>query len=294
MNKFFTILKPIVFQLLRLFLLIWFWLTKKDPGGTIRETIYELIEQDEQDPEKAVDTEERTLLMNILSLKETFINKIMIPRARIIGIDQKESVENAMGLMVKNQVNRLIVFDGHLDKVVGCTTLLDCLRNNKKNLRSLAHELDGISPRMSILDLLIKMQQTGEKMVLALDDHGGTEGIVTFDDLIEEMIGNMKEAEEQLLPPGRITVNENGELEVDGHVELDELEELENQHLHFIKRDDIEINTIAGYICAYIGRLPSPGELITHPDGREYLILDASPRRIKRVCIRNRPKDVAV
>lgn len=282
--------KTITLRCTKACLSLWFLLSEKDPGGTMRETIYELIEQDENDPKKSIDVDERVLLSNILDLKETFVSSIMIPRAQILGIDKKNKVDDAINLMVKHNRNWLIVFDGNLDKILGYITVIDCLRNSKKPLAELRHELAAISPRMSILDLLMKMKHTGEKSVLVLDDHGGIEGIVVFNDLIQEIIGNI-ESDTHLSPPGRITVHDNGEIIVDGHVDLEELEEEHN--LKFVIADDIEVHTIAGYICAHLGRLPSRGELISHPDGRDYLILDASPRKIKRVAIRQRQKTIS-
>lgn len=290
MHKAKNLIKVLTLYCTKLLISLWFWLTEKDPGGAMRETIYELIEQDEKDPRKAIDVDERVLLSNILDLKEEFVSSVMVPRAQILGIDKKNTIEDAVDLMIKHNTNRLIIFDGNLDQIVGYTSIIDCLRNNKKSLADLAHQLDAISPRMSILDLLMKMKHTGEKAVLVLDDHGGIEGIVVFNDLIQEIIGNI-ESDSHLSPPGRITTRDNGEIVVDGHVDLEELEE--DLDLKFVIADDIEVHTIAGYICAHLGRLPSRGELISHPDGREYLILDASPRKIKRVCIRIREKATA-
>jgi magnesium and cobalt transporter len=287
MDKTKNLLKALTLSCTKLLISLWFFLTKKDPGGAMRETIYELIEQDEKDPKKAIDVDERVLLSNILDLKEEFVSSVMIPRAQILGIDKKNSIEDAIGLMIKHNTNRLIVFDGNLDQIIGYTSIIDCLRNSKKSLAELAHPLDAISPRMSILDLLMKMKHTGEKSVQVLDDHGGIEGMVVFSDLIQEIIGNI-ESDSHLSPPGRIAKRDNGEVIVDGHVDLEELED--DFDWKFVIADDIEIHTIAGYICAYLGRLPSRGELINHPDGREYLILDASPRKIKRVCIRPKQK----
>lgn len=283
-----NLLKTLTLRCTKMLISLWFWLTKKDPGGAMRETIYELIEQDEKDPKKEISVDERLLVSNILDLKEEFVSSVMVPRAQILGIDKKNTVEDAINLMVKHNINRLIVFDGNLDKIEGYTNIIDCLRNTKKSLKDIIHQLDAISPRMSILDLLMKMRKTGEKSVLVLDDHGGIEGIVVFSDLIQEIIGNI-ESDAHLTPPGRITVRDNGDLVVDGHVDLDELEE--EHHLKFVIADDIEVHTIAGYICAHLGRLPSRGELIdNHPDGRDYYIEEASPRKIKRVCIRMKSK----
>lgn len=290
MDKAKNFLKSLTLHCTKMLISLWFFLTEKDPGGAMRETIYELIEQDEKDPKKAIDVDERVLLSNILDLKEEFVSSVMIPRAQILGIDKKNTVEDAIDIMIKHNTNRLIIFDGNLDQIVGYTNIIDCLRNNKKELVEIAHQLDAISPRMSILDLLMKMKHTGEKSILVLDDHGGIEGLVVFNDLIQEIIGNI-ESDTHLSPPGRITTRDNGEIIVDGHVDLEELEE--NLDLKFAIADDIEIHTIAGYICAHLGRLPSRGELISHPDGRDYLILDASPRKIKRVCIRTKEKATA-
>lgn len=289
MSRTINICKAITLRCTKTFISLWFFLSEKDPGGTMRETIYELIEQDEDDPKKAIDVDERILLSNILDLKEEFVSSIMIPRAQILGIDKKNTVDDAINLMIKHNRNRIIIFDGNLDQIVGYINVIDCLRNSKKSLSDLAHKMDAISPRMSILDLLMKMKHTGEKSVLVLDDHGGIEGIVVFNDLIQEIIGNI-ESDTHLHPPGRITTQDNGEIIVDGHVDLEELEE--ERGLKFVIADDIEVHTIAGYICAYLGRLPSRGELISHPDGYDYLILEASPRKIKRVSIRLRQKAI--
>ena len=187
-----NLFKALTLRCTKAFISLWFFLSEKDPGGTMRETIYELIEQDEEDPKKAIDVDERVLLSNILDLKETFVSSIMIPRAQILGIDKKNTIEDALSLMIKNNTNRIIIFDVNLDQIIGYTNIIDCLRNDKKSLSELAHQLDAISPRMSILDLLIKMKHTGEKSVLVLDDHGGIEGIVMFNDLIQEIIGNIE------------------------------------------------------------------------------------------------------
>src|SRR3989338_8444783 len=111
--------KAITLRCTKAFLSLWFFLSEKDPGGTMRETIYELIEQDENDPKKSIDVDERVLLSNILDLKETFVSSIMIPRAQILGIDKKNKVDDATNLMVKHNRNWLIVFDGNLDKILG-------------------------------------------------------------------------------------------------------------------------------------------------------------------------------
>ena len=268
---------------------MWFKITKKDPGGTVKETIFELIEQDDQGPQKALDADERILLGNILDLKETFVYEIMVPRAQLVAIDKKLSVEDAVSMMIKNQMHRIIVYEDNLDKILGYVNLVDCLPSGKEkpSLEKAIQEIDAISPRMSILDLLLKMKHTGEKQVLVLDDHGGIEGIVTFSDLIQEIIGNI-ESDNHLNPPGKFMMRDNGDIVTDGHVELEVLEE--EYDLKFIVPEDIEVNTIAGYITSHIGRLPSRGELISHPDGRDYLIVDASPRKIKRICIRDKAK----
>lgn len=280
-----ALISKLLLKVTKGFIGLWFKYTKKDPGGTVRETIYELIEQD---PKKSLDSDERILLSNVLDLKETSVSEIMIPRAQIIACDVKSSKATLTDTMGQHHMSRVIVYENTLDHALGYIGLGECFQSKGKfDVKSLIHPIEAIAPHMSILDLLLKMRVSGEKMFLVLDEHGGIDGLVTFSHLIQEIIGDIDEIDDTYLnPPGNINLRENGDIVADGHVELDTLEE--EYSLKFHTHEDI--STISGYILAFLGRLPSRGELISHQDGYEYLILDANPRKIKKVCIRNKLK----
>jgi magnesium and cobalt transporter len=150
-------------------------------------------------------------------------------------------------------------------------------------LDRIIREVLFVPPSMRVLDLLLQMRDTGIHMAIVVDEYGGTDGLATIEDLVEEIVGEIQDEHDKILPP-RITELPDGALEADGRVEVEDLEaKLGLRLLEPDRREDVD--TLAGLIFTLLDRVPARGEVIRHPAGVEFEVLDADPRRIKRLRI---------
>jgi magnesium and cobalt transporter len=285
-----NIMSKTILIILKKLLKLWFKISKKDPDGHITETILELIEQDEGEGQHSIDADERALLGNVLDLKDTTVSSIQIPRSEIVMVPNTAKVEEILDIMIEKKMSQLIIYKSEIDNILGYVTqeeIISCYKNPKCkfDLKNFLRPLDFIAPSMQILDCLLIMKEKGQKMAIVIDEYGSVDGLVTFTDLIEEIIGDIQEGE-AINPPGTIAVKENGEVIIDGHTRLEIMDDALGTNLKQEPHNE-EVHTIAGLICEVIGRLPSRGEVILYKDNIEFLILDATPRKISRICIRN-------
>jgi magnesium and cobalt transporter len=137
---------------------------------------------------------------------------------------------------------------------------------------------------MRTLDLIFQMRETGTKMAMVVDEFGGIDGLVTFPDLIEEIIGDIQDAQDRT-PSYQLVERADGTIVADARVTLEEIAEKYSINLIVEGLED-EIDTLGGLVVALAGRVPARGELITHPAGLEIEVVDADPRRVKRLYIR--------
>ena len=275
-----------------------FWrkLTRQD-DSSLRETLEELIEEvDEVEP--SIESDERLLLGNVLNLRELTAHDVMIPRPDIVAVSHSITPQELIATMTRPGLSRIPVYKDNLDEILGMISMKDMLAwsQNKTatfKIRPLLREVLFISPSMRTLDLLLQMRQSGTKMALVVDEYGGIDGLVTFANLIEEIIGDIQNAHDQS-PPTRLQRLADGSILVDARYNLEELEEqltlsLLDDHM----TDDID--TIGGLVTLLAGHVPAPGELIRHPKGIEFEVMDADPRRIKTLLIHlTQKKDASV
>jgi magnesium and cobalt transporter len=137
---------------------------------------------------------------------------------------------------------------------------------------------------MRTLDLLFQMRETGTKMAMVVDEFGGVDGLVTFSVLIEEIIGDIQDAQDRT-PTHQLVERPDGSILADARIPLEEIAEKYGVNL-IVKGLEDEIDTLGGLVVALAGRVPTRGELITHPTGLEIEVLDADPRRVKRLNLR--------
>ncbi len=150
-------------------------------------------------------------------------------------------------------------------------------------LERIMREVLFVPPSMRVLDLLLQMRDTGVHMAIVVDEYGGTDGLATIEDLVEEIVGEIQDEHDKILP-ARIIELPDGALEADGRVEVEELEaRLGLRLLEPERREDVD--TLAGLIFTLLDRVPARGEVVRHPAGLEFEVLDADPRRIKRLRI---------
>jgi CBS domain containing-hemolysin-like protein len=269
---------------------LWRKLKGQDTENTLRETLEELIEEG-VDESSSIASDERELLGNVLNLRDLTAEDVMVPRIDIIAIPQDATEEELLGTLIRSRLKRLPVYKNTLDEVIGMIQIKDVLAwkasGKPLNIKSIIRDVLFISPTARTLDILFQMRESGTKMALVVDEYGGIDGLVSFSDLIEEIIGDIQDAQDRGSQQ-QLIKRSDGSILADGRIALEEIEE--NFGLRLVD-DDLadEVDTIGGLVTTLAGRVPNRGELIKHPHYPvEFEVLDADPRRIKRICIREK------
>ncbi|RZI46376.1 hemolysin family protein [Candidatus Finniella inopinata] len=263
---------------------------KNDNDNNLRETIEELIDE-VHEVEPSIESNERELLGNVLNLRDLTAYDVMLPRADIIAVPLGISAQDMIQQFVKTGVLQILIYKDNLDNVVGMLHVKDILawQISKKPwaLKTLMRNVLYISPTMRTLDLLLKMRETGSKVAVVVDEYGGVDGLVTFSNLIEEIIGDIQDAREQS-PSVQIEIRTDGTIFADARTTLEELNKAVGVELPLNDHDD-DIDTLGGLVVLLAGRVPIRGEVIRHPtSGIEFEVMEADPRKIRRVCIRQK------
>jgi CBS domain containing-hemolysin-like protein len=262
-------------------------------GHTLRETLEELIEEKEEEggqrPGEFTE-EERALLLNALSFGELQVLDVMVPRADIKAIEVGVDIGSVIAAMREAMHTRLPVYRNTLDEVIGMVHIKDMLPfwgdGEAFQLERIKREILFVPHSMRVLDLLLQMRDTGVHMAIVVDEYGGTDGMVTIEDMVEEIVGEIQDEHDKILPP-RITELPDGALEADARVEVEDLEkQLGLSLLDEERREDVD--TLSGLIFTLLDRMPARGEVVHHPAGIDFEVIDADPRRIKRLRILRR------
>jgi magnesium and cobalt transporter len=267
-------------------------------GHTLRETLEELIEETEEEGGQRsgeFTEEERALLLNALSFGELQVLDVMVPRADIKAIEVGADIGSVIAAMREAMHTRLPVYRNTLDEVIGMVHIKDMLPfwgdGAEFQLERIKREILYVPHSMRVLDLLLQMRDTGVHMAIVVDEYGGTDGMVTIEDMVEEIVGEIQDEHDKILPP-RITELADGALEADARVEVEDLEkQLGLALLDEERREDVD--TLSGLIFTLLDRLPARGEVVHHPAGIDFEVVDADPRRIKRLRILRRAPSAA-
>ncbi|MBT4220584.1 MAG: HlyC/CorC family transporter [Rhodospirillaceae bacterium] len=261
----------------------------------LRETLEELIEESDDDASKEpINAEERLMLMNILDLGELRVEDVMVPRADIVSLAADTSLDDLIGIFHKVLHSRFPVYVENLDDVQGMVHIKDLLSywNNKEefNLKGILRQVLFVPPSMAVLDLLLQMRQTHMHMAIVVDEYGGTDGLVTIEDLVEEIVGEIEDEHDE--EEGPLIVDRNdGTLDADARTPIVELEGRVGLDLLPDEQDE-DVDTLGGLVFSLLGRVPQRGELIAHESGLEFEITDADPRRVKRLRVRGVKPDL--
>ena len=270
------------------------WLKRLFKNGngenSARDVLEELIEEREVG-EVPIDDEERLLLANILELKDRTIHDVMVPRADIISVESETNLSNVIELITLEGHSRIPVFRGSLDDAIGMIHIKDVLawhgRDSEFSLRDIVRKVLFVPPSMQVLELLLEMRAARCHMALVVDEYGGIDGLVTIEDLVEEIVGEIEDEHDRTEEPIMVD-GPNGTLIADARVTIETLEERLGALLSEEEREDSD--TLGGLVFSLAGRVPVRGELISHSSGLEFEILDADPRRIKRLRLRELDK----
>jgi len=259
-------------------------------GETVRDTLEEIMEGRE-DLEQPINADERLLLANIFELRDRTVHDVMVPRADVVGIDENTSLVEVIQVITREGHSRLPVFKDTLDNTMGFIHAKDVLAwrgvetgfTPTKILRKVLF----VSPSMQVLELLLEMRDVRAHMALVVDEYGGVDGLVTIEDLVEEIVGEIED-EHDNSPEVKLTKILDGEYIADARVTVETLEEELGPILNEEEREDLD--TLGGLVFSLAGRVPIRGELVEHPSGLEFEILDADPRRIRKLRLHRRAK----
>jgi len=272
------------------------WLRGRKRRGNgdeaLRETLEELIEEGEAG--ESLGTHEWVLLRNILNLRTLSVDDISVPRADIVAIEERASFEDVLRLVVQEAHSRLPVYRGQLDEIIGMVHIKDLLamvgQERRFRVTKILREVLFVAPSMRVLDLLQEMREKRIHMALVVDEYGGIDGLVTIEDMIEAIVGNIEDEYDVEVP--QMVEGPDGSLIAAGRTAIEEFEARIGAVLTPEERE-ADIDTLGGLVFALAGRVPSRGEIIRHPSGLEFEILDADPRSIRRMRIIRKPAGAA-
>ncbi len=267
-----------------------FFLKKKD--NKIQNNFENLLNE-RLKQEKPLKINEEKIISNVFQLPGKLVNDITIPRTDIISVDSKLDINKLVKLIGRTSHSRYPVFDKSRDNIVGMIHIKDvisCWENKKiRNIEKLIRKILFAPHSMSVLDLLLKMRTSHIHMAVIVDEHGGLDGLVTIEDLVEVIVGEIKDEHEAQKESKK---NKNKLIKDDRGVKINSrmpIEEFEKKYgINFSDKEDIsDIDTMGGLVFHIFGRVPLKGESIKHPNGCEFEILDADSRRIRTILVTN-------
>ncbi|MFC6198015.1 hemolysin family protein [Ponticaulis profundi] len=222
------------------------------------------------------------------------VEDVMIPRAEIIAIDEETDLPGLTRLFAETTHSRLPIYRETLDDPVGLVHIKDLVTvlaaqangeetNVERPLTGMRRDLLYVPPSMRLPDLLLKMQSTRMHLALVVDEYGGTDGLVSLEDLVEQIVGEIEDEHDEEVP--YITARGRGIWDVDARAEIPDFTEESGFDMSLPEYED-EIDTLGGVVFAIVGRIPQRGEIVRHPNGVDMEILEADTRRIKRIRLR--------
>jgi magnesium and cobalt transporter len=272
----------------------------RQPEHSLRESIAELVQeaaeaQEEPGEPPELDRQERALIANILRLRETTADDVMVPRADIVAMRVDVTLEQALEQIRTEGHSRLPVYREQLDDIVGMVHIKDVFayvgRPEAFRLEAILRRPLLVAPQMPVLDLLLQMRQQRMHLALVIDEYGGVDGLVTIEDLVETIVGDISDEHDEV-KAAMVVERADGALDINARLPVEEFETRVGPVLSEDERD-ADIDTVGGLVFTLAGRVPAKGEVISHPSGIEFRVLDADPRRIRRVRVRRASEQAA-
>jgi CBS domain containing-hemolysin-like protein len=281
--------------------------------GSIRADL-EVVLEAGAGGETGFSPEERAMLKNILGLRERRVEDVMVPRADIVAVQQDILLGDLVKVFEGAGHSRLVVYNDTLDDPAGMVHIRDLIAFmasraavresvNRRRKRPFPAGLDlkavdlsislssaaitrkilFVPPSMPAIDLLAKMQATRIHLALVIDEYGGTDGIVSMEDIVEQIVGDIEDEHDEVEMPAAVR-QPDGSFLADARAHLEDVGHIVGPEFNVGKVAE-EVDTLGGYLVLQVGRVPVRGELVPGPAGFEIEVLDADPRRVKRVRI---------
>ena len=264
------------------------WLIKRLLSSeTTREEALNYIASNNEniDIEDAEENNEKSLIKNILSLDDKSVEDIMVPRAEIVSIEIKQNMKEILSLIENESHSRMPVFENNLDNVLGFLHVKDLIKNNNENhfeLKKVIRDILYVAPKSPILDLLKRMRSSRIHIGLVVDEFGGVDGLITIEDLVEEIVGEIEDEHDaddseetfQKIDDKTILVKSSYKIE-----------DMEKYYDIKIKIDDEEIDTVGGLLFFLANKVPKNSQVYKYENILEFKVIKASARRIESLQI---------
>jgi CBS domain containing-hemolysin-like protein len=258
----------------------------EDAEPTLREEIEEAIDEAEESRQVAGDLSpaERQMLRNILHFGEQTAGDICVTRGDIMAVPSSISFDDLVRAFADAGHSRLPVYGESLDDVIGMIHIKDVFMANvdatrDRSVGALMRDPLFVPESMGVIELLARMRQQRIHLGIVVDEFGGTEGLVTIEDVVEEIVGDIEDEHDEA-EAGMLTMVDEGLWEADARLELDELAQAVDPRL---SSAEDEVDTVGGLVFLLAGHIPTKGECVSHPSGWTFEALDSDPRRIIRV-----------
>lgn len=260
----------------------------------LRRQIGELMQEAEETEngdtteDTSLDLQERALIANVLRLRGISADDVMIPRADIVAMRADVTYDQAIEQIRREGHSRMPVYGEHLDDILGMVHIKDVVGYTGPrahfSVRAILRKPLMVAPQIPVLDLLLQMRQRRTHLALVIDEYGGVDGLVTIEDLVETIVGDIDDEHDEIEGPMLIE-RSDGAFDLNARLPIEKFEErfgpilTEEEH-------DADLDTVGGLVFTLAGRVPARGEIIAHPAGVEFLVLDSDVRRIRRLRAR--------
>lgn len=258
-------------------------------GGADRDAS---IDESVREAARGLPEARRAMIERAVAFHEKTVHDVMAPRAAIVAVDVETPLQGLIRAFADAGHSRLPVYRGDLDEPLGMVHIKDVMQlianpgqaGPEPVLQRIRRDVLFAPPSMRITDLLRKMQASRIHMALVIDEFGGTDGLLTIEDLVEEVVGDINDEHDEAM--ARVVACAGGGWEADAGAELQEFYEATGLRLD---HDEADVDTIGGLVVALAGKVPQRGDVIRDSHGREFEIVEASPRRVRRVRVRRTP-----
>jgi CBS domain containing-hemolysin-like protein len=266
----------------------------RDHEPTLREQLEEAIAEHEEDSDSADQSDndgdltavERTMLRNLLHFSEHRVDDVMVPRSDIVAIDESAGFADCIAAFAEHGHSRLPVYRDTLDSIIGMIHIKDVFavlasdEQPPESLEAFIRQPRFVPQNMSVLALLDEMRRTRTHLAIVLDEYSGTEGLVTIEDLVEEIVGEIEDEHDEE-PEAMFTQLSPALWEADARAELDDLAEAIDPKLSEVEED---VDTLGGLAFVIAGQVPDVGQMLTHEaSGWKLEILEADEKRVTRI-----------
>ena len=268
----------------------------EDSEQTLRDEIEEAIDEAEDERPIAGDLTptERQMLRNLLHFGERTAGDVCVTRGEIMAVPSTIGFDDLVNAFADAEHSRLPVYGESLDQVIGMIHIKDVFQaqvdpTRDRSTQALLREPLFVPESMSVIDLLARMRSQRIHLAVVVDEFGGTEGLVTIEDVVEEIVGDIED-EHDIEQVGLLTLLEDGLWEADARIELEDLAKTVDPRLTW---EEDEVDTLGGLIFLLAGHIPARGECIVHPSGWRLEAVDSDARKVLRVRL-HAPEDQAV